>query len=44
MYRITIEEITEVPGKEYPSRREVYQQEIEDLDISKLIIIINSQE
>jgi hypothetical protein len=42
-YRITIDEVIETEGKTYPSHNEIYQQVVEDLIVTNLVTIINTQ-
>ena len=43
LYKITIEEVYEVDGKDYPKKNEIYSQTVENLQVSKLVSIINEQ-
>jgi hypothetical protein len=44
MYRVTIEELRPPDKPEsYDSWKEIYQQSIEDLDVSLLVMTINSK-
>lgn len=40
-YEVTIKELHEVEGKNYPETKEIYQQTVEDLDILAVIRAVN---
>ena len=42
-YRVTIEEVIEIEGKNYTSHNEIYQQVVEDLVVPNLVTIINTK-
>lgn len=45
MYRITIEKLKnlEEPGQKYEEWKELYQQQVDDLDVQELVTIINGR-
>lgn len=44
MYRITIEKLTPNQDSRYPDKETIYEQQLENLDIPKLVIAINATE
>lgn len=42
-YRITIESLPRVEGKDYPTAETVYEQVIDQLDISAVVRMINPE-
>lgn len=42
-YKIEIEELTNIEGKEYPRTNKVYEQIIEDLPLEEVILLVNSK-
>jgi hypothetical protein len=44
LYQITIEEVYEVEGKDYPKKVEIYQQQIANVDVSEVVRFLNRGE
>ena len=44
MYKITIEELYEVEGEDYPKAVEIYSQRIANLDVEDLVARINKKQ
>ncbi len=44
MYKITVEQLSYTPEKSYPDKETLYEQQIEILDIPKLVTYINATE
>ena len=40
-YRIKIEVLTETPEAKYPTYRDVYEQEVDELDVQAVIAVVN---
>lgn len=40
-YKITISEITHIEGEKYPDSRTVYEQTVDELDVSALVRFVN---
>lgn len=43
-YQITIEEVYEVEGKDYPRRIEIYKQQIDNINIAETVNFLNKGE
>ena len=44
LYQITIEEVYEVEGKDYPKKVEIYKQQIANVDVSDVVRFLNRGE
>jgi len=42
-YQITVDELVDRPDARYPDKKEVYQQTVQDLDVTALVTFINSR-